>query len=495
MAAISRLPHHRGSDWSKNHYHRHTMSPWSPTSWQSKPATQQPNYPDAAARDRALEQLSHLPPLVTSWEIESLKGQLGEAASGQRFLLQGGDCAESFDDCESTAIANKLKILLQMSLVLVHGTRKRVTRVGRFAGQYAKPRSSDTETRNGTTLPAYRGDLINRADFTPQSRTPDPQLMLRGYERSALTINFIRALIDGGFADLHHPEYWDLGFVKHSPRATEYQAIVESIAQSLAFMETLAGVTVGQMQRVDFYTSHEALHLAYEQAQTRTVPRREGWYNLATHFPWVGLRTSDIDGAHVEYARGIRNPIAVKVGPTTTSEHLTRLIEVLHPDDEPGRLTLIHRFGAHEIARCLPPLIETVARTKKRVLWVCDPMHGNTQAVGNERAAASSPAVSSGNGNSETTAGGDAAARTVKTRKFEHILTELDQAFEIHQRAGTYLGGVHVEVTGENVTECTGGARNVSEADLGRAYKSQVDPRLNYEQALELAMMVSRRAR
>jgi len=463
------------------------MMSWSPTSWQSKPATQQPQYPDAAARDRALEQLSRLPPLVTSWEIESLKAQLGEAASGGRFLLQGGDCAESFDDCESTAIANKLKILLQMSLVLVHGTRKKVTRVGRFAGQYAKPRSNDSETRNGTTLPAYRGDLINRSEFTPQSRTPDPQLMLRGYERSALTINFIRALIDGGFADLHHPEYWDLGFVKHSPRAAEYQAIVESIAQSLAFMETLAGVTVGQMQRVDFYTSHEALHLAYEQAQTRTVPRREGWYNLATHFPWIGLRTSDIDDAHVEYARGIRNPIAVKIGPSTTTEQLKKLIEILHPDDEPGRLTLIHRFGAHEIARCLPPLIEAVQRTTKTVLWVCDPMHGNTQAV-KEPSTVGSPRSS--NIRPPT------ADRLppMKTRKFEHIMAELDQAFEIHRQAGTYLGGVHVEVTGENVTECTGGARGVNESDLGRAYRSQVDPRLNYEQSLELAMLVARRA-
>ncbi|MCZ6812216.1 MAG: 3-deoxy-7-phosphoheptulonate synthase, partial [Planctomycetota bacterium] len=270
--------------------------PWSPTSWQCKPATQQPSYPCQAEVQRVVGQLSTLPPLVTSWEIESLKSQLAEAAAGRRFLLQGGDCAERFEECESSVIADKLKILLQMSLVLVHGTHKRVIRVGRFAGQYAKPRSADTETRDGQTLPSYRGDLINSISFTEADRTPDPQLMLRGYERAALTLNFIRGLIDGGFADLHHPEYWDLGFVKHSPRAAEYQRVVESIGESLRFMETLAGTHVGEINRVDFYTSHDALHLPYEQAQTRQVPRRAGWYNLAAHFPWIGMRTADLDG-------------------------------------------------------------------------------------------------------------------------------------------------------------------------------------------------------
>ena len=455
------------------------MKHWSPTSWQTKPVTQQPSYPDQAALGRVVDQLGKLPPLVTSWEIESLKSQLAEAARGERFLLQGGDCAESFDDCESTTITNKLKILLQMSLVLVHGLRKRVIRVGRFAGQYAKPRSNDGETRNGQSLPAYRGDIINRIEFTREARTPDPQLMLRGYERSALTLNFIRALIDGGFADLHHPEYWDLGFVKHSPRAAEYQRLCESIGESLRFMETLAGQTVGEMSRVDFFTSHEGLHLLYEQAQTRQVPRREGWYNLSAHMPWLGMRTSDPISAHVEYFRGIRNPIGVKVGPPTVpppesghassvaaDEHVTKLLDILHPDDEPGRLTIIHRFGAHQIARCLPPVIEAVQRAGKTVLWCCDPMHGNTQTIENG----------------------------TKTRKFEHILAELEQAFEIHQKMGTYLGGVHFELTGENVTECTGGARGMKEADLSQAYKSQVDPRLNYEQALEMAMVIARRA-
>jgi len=413
-------------------------------------------------------QLSHLPPLVSSWEIESLKSQLAEAAAGRRFLLQGGDCAESFDDCSSSAIADKLKILLQMSLVLVHGTGRRVIRVGRFAGQYAKPRSADTETLDGQTLPSYRGDLINRAEFTAAGRTPDPQLMLRAYERSALTLNFIRALIDGGFADLHHPEYWDLGFVRHSPHAAEYQRMVQSIGQSLRFMETLAGQTVGDMTRVDFFTSHEALHLLYEQAQTRQVPRREGWYNLSTHFPWIGMRTADPDGAHVEYFRGIANPIAIKIGPTMTPDVLLRLLEILDPDNAGGRMTLIHRYGVHEIASVLPDLIEAVKKSGRTVLWCCDPMHGNTETV-------------TSNGS------------RFKTRKFEHIMAELEQAFEIHEQTGTYLGGVHIELTGENVTECTGGARGLADADLSRAYRSHCDPRLNYEQALEMAMLIARR--
>ena len=442
-----------------------TLMEWSPTSWRSRPAKHQPVYPSEAEVARVVEHLAALPPLVTSWEIEALKGQLAEAASGRRFLLQGGDCAERFDECESSVIASKLKILLQMSLVLVHGTRKRVIRVGRFAGQYAKPRSDELETRDGETLPSFRGDLINATGFTEAERTPDPQLMLRGYERAALTLNFVRSLIDGGFADLHHPEYWDLDFVKHSPRAAEYQRMVESISESLRFMETLAGVKVGEINRVDFFTSHDALHLTYEQAQTRQVPRREGWYNLSTHFPWIGMRTTDLDGAHVDYFRGLRNPIAVKIGPTMTAPWLRGLLDVLHPDDEPGHLTLIHRLGADRVADLLPPLVETVKASGRTVLWCCDPMHGNTQR----------------------TAGG------VKTRNFDHILSELEQSFEIHRDLGTNLGGVHFELTGENVTECIGGARGLSEADLGQDYRSQVDPRLNYEQALEMALLVARR--
>jgi len=447
---------------------------WSPQSWRAFPSTQQPVYPDRAALDRALAELAALPPLVTSYEIGALKSQLAEAARGDRFILWGGDCAESFADCNSAAIAAKLKILLQMSLVLVHGTRKRITRIGRFAGQYAKPRSAMTETRDGVELPSFRGDNVNRPEFTREARTPDPQLLLRGYERSALTLNFIRALVDGGFADLHHPENWDLAFVRHAPLAADYQRMVDSIGESLRFMETLAGGTIAQMQRVDFYTSHELLVLDYEAALTRQVPRREGWFNLSTHLPWIGMRTNAIDGAHVEFCRGIENPVGVKVGPDTTPASLLATIRALSPDNEPGRVVLVTRFGAHAIGRGLPPLLRAVCDAGLAVVWICDPMHGNTEAV------------------VPTT--GAWAGKSVKTRKFAHILAEVEQAFEIHRNEGTVLAGAHIELTGEDVTECTGGARGILDEDLSRAYRSQVDPRLNYEQALELAMLIARRA-
>jgi 3-deoxy-7-phosphoheptulonate synthase len=438
---------------------------WTPDSWQSKPALQQPTYPDPARLGQVLSELSCLPPLVTSWEVESLKSQIAEAARGERFLLQGGDCAESFADCNSQVITDKLKILLQMSLVLVHGMRRRVIRVGRFAGQYAKPRSADVETKDGVTLPTYRGELINRAPHTLADRVPDPELLLRAYERSALTLNFVRGLIDGGFADLHHPEYWDLAWVKHSPNADEYRRRLLAIADSVHFLESVSGQPAAGMSRVDYFTSHEGLHLLYEQAQTRQVPRRTGWYNLSTHFPWIGMRTADLGGAHVEYFRGIRNPIGVKVGAGMTPAALVDLVETLDPEREPGRLTLIHRFGHGKIATGLPPLLDAVRRMGRTVLWVCDPMHGNT----------------------ESTASG------VKTRRFEHILSELEQAFEIHKDSGSYLGGVHFELTGEDVTECVGGARGLTEADLERDYRSTVDPRLNYEQALEMAFLIAKR--
>ena len=437
---------------------------WSPTSWQAKAAAQQPVYPDPQALQEALGQLARLPPLVTSWEIENLKQQLAEAVRGERFLLQGGDCSESFTDCESAAIASKLKILLQMSLVLVQGGKKRVIRIGRFAGQYAKPRSAETETRGDLTLPSYRGDMINRSGFSLADRTPDPSLLLRAYERSGLTINFVRALIEGGFADLHHPEYWELAFVANSPHATEYTRMVQSIGESLRFMETLTGCVLADINRVDFFTSHEGLHLLYEQAQTRHVPRRTGWYNLSTHFPWIGDRTRALDGAHVEYFRGITNPIGVKLGPATTVDEALALAEVLNPQNEPGRLTFIHRFGASHVARCLPPLADALRRRGRQVLWCCDPMHGNT----------------------ETTRDG------IKTRRFENIRKELEQSFEILRDCGARLGGAHFELTGDNVTECVGGASGVTEADLRRDYRTQLDPRLNYEQAMELALLLAR---
>jgi 3-deoxy-7-phosphoheptulonate synthase len=439
---------------------------WRPESWQAFPARQQPAYRDRAVLDAAVAQLSRLPPVVVSWEVERLREELAAAQRGERFLLQGGDCAENFEDCESGSIAQRLKILLQMSLVLVHGLKRPIIRVGRMAGQYAKPRSADTETRDGITLPSYRGAIVNRPDFTAEAREPDPQLLLRGYERAALTLNFIRALIDGGFADLHHPEYWDLGFVGHSPFKVEYERIVASVADGLEFFETISAKEVHQSLRTDFYTSHEALVLHYEQAQTRFIPRQGRWYNLSTHMPWIGMRTAEIGGAHVEYCRGIANPVGVKVGTAMDADWLQRLVTTLNPGNIPGRLALIHRFGARDIEDALPRAIEAVRATGHDVLWICDPMHGNT----------------------ESAQGG------LKTRRFENILREVELAFRVHQSMGSHLGGVHVELTGEDVTECTGGARGLTDADLQRAYRSTVDPRLNYEQSLELALLIAERA-
>ncbi len=438
---------------------------WRPDSWKKCIATQQADYPDPEALDRALESLASLPPLVTSWEILSLKSQIAEAQRGERFVLQGGDCAESFADCNSPIITNRLKVLLQMSLALVHGLQMPVVRIGRFAGQYAKPRSSAMETRDGTTLPSYRGDIVNSPEFTEAARRPDPDRLLQAHSRSALTMNFVRGLIDGGFADLHHPEYWDLAWVAHSPLAEEFRTLAEGLGRSIRFMETISGQRAGSVKRVDFYTSHEALHLHYEQALTRQVPRQEGWFNLSTHFPWIGMRTADLEDAHVEYFRGIRNPIGIKVGPSVSPGELTDLIDRLNPNREWGRMVLIHRMGAAGIGEHLPPLIEAVQKAETPVLWICDPMHGNTETV----------------------------ASGIKTRRFRNIMSEVEQAIEVHRSLGSRLGGVHLELTGENVTECTGGARDLSEKDLERAYKSTVDPRLNYEQALELAMFIVRK--
>jgi 3-deoxy-7-phosphoheptulonate synthase len=352
-----------------------------------------------------------------------------------------------------------------MSLVLVVGGNLPVTRIGRFAGQYAKPRSSDTETRDGVELHCYRGDNINSAEFTAEARTPDPQLLLRGYERAALMLNFMRALVKGGFADLHHPEYFDLDWVRDSPHRSDYQRMVDSILESLRFMENVLGFRAGESDRIDFYTSHEALHLGYEEAQTRAVPRRPGYFDLSAHLPWIGLRTNQPDGAHVEFMRGIENPIAVKVGNNTTRETIARWLDILDPNRTPGRLTFIHRLGVKGIADGLPRLLESVRAEGGRVLWICDAMHGNTR----------------------TTESG------VKTRRFADIYSEVEQAFDIHRQAGSHLGGVHIELTGENVTECIGGERGPTEEDLARAYESQVDPRLNYEQSIELAFLIARK--
>jgi 3-deoxy-7-phosphoheptulonate synthase len=438
---------------------------WHPASWQSRKAAQQPVYEDPEALAKVVSELARLPPIVVSWEVENLRERLAAVQRGEGFLLQGGDCAESFVECESDRIAKQLKVLLQMSLVLLSGMKKPVIRVGRMAGQYAKPRSADMETREGVTLPAYRGDLVNRPEFTPEARRADPQLLLRGYERAALTLNFVRALVDGGFADLHHPEYWDLGFVRHAQLRDAYERTARSIGDALDFFESLSGKRVHEATRVDFFASHEGLHLLYEQAQTRYIARQNRWYNLSTHMPWIGMRTAALEGAHVEYFRGISNPIGIKIGAAMSEQWLQELVTTLNPQNQPGRLTLIHRFGAKDIEKSLPAAIAAVKRTGHTVLWCCDPMHGNT----------------------ETSTGG------FKTRRFENILKELDLAFRIHADQGSYLGGAHIELTGEDVTECTGGARGLTDADLQRAYRSQVDPRLNYEQALELAMLIAER--
>lgn len=446
---------------------------WSPASWRhlGEDGAGQYAYADGAAVERVRHRLAELPPLVTSWEIEKLKGQIAQAQMGKRFILQGGDCAETLADCRPEPIANKLKILLQMSLVLIHGLRTPVTRVGRFAGQYAKPRSSPTEAGdfNGGTieLPSYFGDLINRAEFTPEGRSPNPDLLIQGYQHAALTLNFIRSLLDGGFADLHHPEYWDLSFFQNADlapkRKAQYEHMSRTLADGLAFMENLGEQRVEDSTRVDFYTSHEGLNLTYETAQTRRVPRREGWYDLTTHLPWIGERTRRLDGPHIEFFRGIRNPVGVKVGPKMAPDELIALIDTLNPDNEAGKLILIARMGAAQVERGLPPLLERVRREGRTVLWMSDPMHGN----------------------------GIKTAAGIKTRSFDDILLELERTVDAHKGAGTRLGGVHFELTGEDVTECIGGAAGVSEHDLTRNYASPCDPRLNYQQSLELAFLLA----
>ena len=433
---------------------------WRPDSWRDKSSAHQPAYDDAHALAAALAALSVLPPLVTSGEVDHLRDLFADAQSGRRFILQGGECAETFADCVPSVITNRLKVLLQMSLILEHGLGKPVVRVGRFAGQYAKPRTVETETIGGVTLPVYRGDLVNGAEFTARARRPDPRRLLDGHAHSAMTLNFVRGLVDGGFADLHHPEYWNLDWVSHSPLASEYRRRVDAIGESVRFVEARAGRQLEAFNRVDFFTSHEALVLHAEAAQTRTVPRKSGWYNLSTHFPWIGMRTTALDGGHMEYCRGLRNPVGMKIGPSATPAWLREACGILNPANEAGKLVLITRLGTHAIDRLLPALIDAVK--DRSVLWIVDPMHGNTEVT----------------------------PEGYKTRPFEAIVSEVEQAFAIHVRAGSVLGGVHLELTGEDVTECTGGARQLSGTDLARAYHSTVDPRLNYEQAVELALRI-----
>ncbi len=444
-----------------------TLPAWTPDTWKTKIDTQAIAYDDAAALEGAFTRLRELPPLVTSWEIERLKALLVEAQQGRRFLVQGGDCAETLADCRSPVIANKLKILLQMSLVVVHESKRPVVRVGRFAGQYAKPRTKALESRDGVVRPSYFGDMVNRADFSEAGRRPDPDNMIVAYSHAAMTLNFIRSLSAGGFADVHHPEQWELPF---HPKGTdsireEYERTTHQLADALRFMEALGESTVEELTRVEFFTSHEGLNLYYESAQTRQVPRREGWYDLTTHFPWIGERTRALDGAHVEYFRGVQNPLGIKLGPTVTADQVLRLIDALNPSNEPGKLALITRMGAKRVGDVLPGLVEVVKRSGRVVLWVCDPMHGNTQT----------------------------APSGIKTRDFDDIVREVETTFDVHDGCGTNLGGVHFELTGEDVTECIGGAAGITLDDLDRNYATACDPRLNYRQALEMGFRIAKR--
>ena len=444
-------------------------SAWTPQSWQQRTALQQPVYADPSALERALAQLRRLPPLVVPEEVDRLRGLLAEAALGRRFLLQGGDCAEQFKDCSGEAIADRLRIMLQMSVVLTHAARRPVVRVGRIAGQYAKPRSSAMERVAGRELPSYRGDLINGLEATEAVRRPDPERMLQAYFHAAATLNHLRALIEGGFADLHHPERWELHGTTTGVAA--YRETLSQVRESLEFLELLGTVERGALERIDLFTSHEALLLPFEEALTRWVPDQGpsegGYYNLGAHMLWVGERTRQLDGAHLEYLRGLRNPLGVKLGPSASAEELLEILDLLDPRQVPGRITLITRFGAARIQEALPSLLTAVKRTGRPVLWSCDPMHGN----------------------GVQTQGG------LKTRSFDAILSELRQAFELHKQAGTVLGGVHFELTGEAVTECIGGSQGLSEADLPRAYETGCDPRLNDAQSLEMAFLIARMLR
>lgn len=437
---------------------------WSPTSWREFPIQQLPDYPNKEELERSYAELQTLPPLVTSWEIESLKDKLAAVSEGNAFLFQAGDCAESFDLTRSSKIVNLVKVLLQTSFIMIHEMRVPVIRVGRMAGQYAKPRSSAYETVDGVEMHNYRGDLINGFEKDQVKRVPNPKRLLEGYHKAGLTLNFIRALGDEGFADLHYPEQWELDFMQNNPYHQEYESMVKSITQAVKFMDAVSERRLQQSQKVDFYTSHEALNLFYDSAQTRKVPRKEGYFNLSAHMVWLGNRTRDLDEAHVEYLRGIENPIGIKIGPPYTLDTTLKLIEKLNPSHEAGKIVLITRFGKDQIQQGLPGLIKAVRREGFPVVWSSDPMHGNTFSSTND----------------------------YKTRNFDHIMEELKHAFAIHRSEGSYLGSVHLELTGDDVTECVGGAKGLDENGLNLNYETFCDPRLNYEQSLELAFLISK---
>ncbi len=440
---------------------------WIPASWRQKPAKHIPNdYPDPAEVTRVEDQLRRMPPLVFAGEARRLKSLLGDVAAGKAFLLQGGDCAESFKEFSADNIRDTFRLILQMAVVLTFAGGKPVVKVGRMAGQFAKPRSEPIETIGGVTLPSYRGDNINGMEFEAAARAPDPERLLKAYAQSASTLNLLRAFAGGGYADLHNIHRWTLGFVDDSPQGARYADLTDKISESLTFMEAI-GVTPQShpgLHQVEFFTCHEALLLGFEEAMTRVDSTSGDWYDVSAHLLWIGERTRQLDGAHVEFMRGIQNPIGLKVGPTLEADALLSLIDTLNPHDEPGRLTLYGRFGSDKIAARLPALMRATRAAGRQVAWAIDPMHGNTLKAGNTG---------------------------YKTRPFDRILSEVRSFIEIAQAEGVHPGGVHLEMTGQNVTECLGGARAVSEGELGDRYHTHCDPRLNGEQALELAFLVA----
>ena len=440
---------------------------WTPSSWRDKPILQVPDYPSEDALKNVEEQLRAYPPLVFAGEAQALRQNLAEVANGNAFLLQGGDCAESFAEFSPNNIRDTFRVLLQMAVVLTFGASCPVVKVGRMAGQFAKPRSSPTEVIDGVELPSYRGDMVNGMDFTSDARIPDPDRLLKVYNQSAATLNLLRAFAQGGFANLDEIHRWTLSFISDSPESEKFEAMASRIDECLAFMRA-CGVTpesVQQLRETNFYTSHEALLLWYDEALTRqdTITAEGGWYNTSAHMVWIGDRTRQLDGAHVEYFKGIRNPIGLKCGPSLDPDELIRLIDALNPNNDPGRLTLIARFGSDKVTDGLPPLVRAVEKEGRNVVWSCDPMHGNV--------------IKSSTG--------------YKTRPFDRILGEVRSFFEVHEAEGTYAGGVHFEMTGQDVTECIGGAQAVSEQDLGDRYHTHCDPRLNAAQSLELAFLVA----
>ena len=429
--------------------------------WRTLPIKQQPEWPDASAVQAASDEIASLPPLIFAGEVDVLRERLAAAARGQAFLLQGGDCAETFAGATADAIRNRVKTVLQMAVVLTYGASTPVIKMGRMAGQFAKPRSSDTETRGDVTLPAYRGDIVNGYDFTPESREADPRRLVQGYHTSASTINLVRAFTQGGFADLRQVHRWNQGFARN-PANVRYEQMAHDIDKAIKFMEA-AGADFDELKRVEFYTSHESLLMDYERPMTRIDSRNGTPINTSAHFLWIGERTRDLDGAHVDYMSRVRNPIGVKLGPTTRVDDMLRLIDTLDPNREPGRLTFITRMGAGKVRDALPPLLEAIKRVDANPLWVTDPMHGN--------------GLTTPNG--------------YKTRRFDDVVDEVKGFFEAHRAAGTHPGGIHIELTGDDVTECLGGSEQIDEATLATRYESLCDPRLNHMQSLELAFLVA----